>query len=167
MPTNGSQQRARDVACKYDGGIREGGDKTCTAYIRAAGSRYALLWAVHCVDCDRTFDWRCLYARALADLREHEELHRLWQAESAVTERVARRKRLRKTDVDWVLVDRVCAGEKIDNLTIAERREVLRQLAARGMTDAEIGERLGKTKNAVGWLRARHGITAGVKQVVS
>lgn len=43
-------------------------------------------------------------------------------------------------DIDWVAVERTCEGSPPRRLTIAERREVVRRLHARGLPDNQIAD---------------------------
>lgn len=59
--------------------------------------------------------------------------------------------------VDDVAVERACAGHHVD-LTAAERLEVVRRLASRGVSDYAIAAVLRRRPESVQRLRARHGI---------
>lgn len=67
-------------------------------------------------------------------------------------------------DLDEVAVERLMAG----TLTIprgvpsAEMVEAVRRLAAQGLSDPDVGRRVGRRSEAVGKIRERHGIAPGV-----
>jgi len=54
----------------------------------------------------------------------------------------------RSEPADWVVVERVLAGESMKT-NPAERQELIAKLTARGVSAAEIGRRLGVTKRSV------------------
>jgi hypothetical protein len=57
--------------------------------------------------------------------------------------------------IDELAVDLACAGQRVP-LTKPERYEVIRILHARGLTDREIGDRLGQTRDGIAKHRERH-----------
>lgn len=67
-------------------------------------------------------------------------------------------------ELDEIAVERIMAGtlKVAKNVQSPERREAIRRLAARGLNDTEIANRVGMTGSAVGWTRIRHDIPAGV-----
>jgi hypothetical protein len=72
--------------------------------------------------------------------------------------------------IDFVMVDRLCSGHAQfkspggGRPDPAEVIEAVRLLTARGLTDGEIGDRIGRSKEAVLKVRARAGIPSGTKK---
>ena len=67
----------------------------------------------------------------------------------------------RSVGLDEIAVERITSGTLRDPAASPERREALRRLAARGLTDAEIAARTGLSRDVVCKERERHGIPAG------
>lgn len=63
-----------------------------------------------------------------------------------------------RVDVDEVAVERRISGDATVELNYLERREAVRQLAPKGLSDAQIAERIGITDNGVQRIRERQGI---------
>jgi hypothetical protein len=69
-------------------------------------------------------------------------------------------------ELDEIAVERFMTGtlRLPKNARSPERLEAIARLAARGMNDTEIGERVGLEANTVGQLRLRNNITSGVSR---
>jgi DNA-binding NarL/FixJ family response regulator len=59
------------------------------------------------------------------------------------------------------VIDALCRGDRTTNPTKTERVEAIRRLAAKGCSDAVIGQRIGRTPGTVCVIRRQHAIPAG------
>lgn len=67
---------------------------------------------------------------------------------------------LRHEDVDEMVVERLIAGDPPEHTTIGEREAAIRQLHAAGLSDPQIGERIGVSAACVYYRRKSLGLPA-------
>lgn len=67
---------------------------------------------------------------------------------------------LRREDIDEIAVERLIAGDIPQHTTVGEREAAIRQLHAEGLSDAQIGARIGVTASCVFYRRKALGLPA-------
>lgn len=66
----------------------------------------------------------------------------------------------RREDIDEIAVDRLIAGDIPDHTTIGEREAAIRRLHADGLSDSQIGARIGVSGSCVYYRRKSLGLPA-------